>query len=178
MNNGSRTITVHENCIEYWEAIGYQVGKKETKSNRKAALAGYVQLHKGDENISVPKDEVEKYLSAGWHKGRSQIKICSLDGKVKTICKDELEKYLSKNWVLFGLSKLAREQQKIDRQNPDKVRVTNSITEAYIDKEQLELFQQHGWKIGMVYVYEPGTRNRKVIPYDELFEYLAKGYTR
>ena len=171
ISNGIRAVTIFENHLDYWTAIGYYPYSGN-------GLQEYVWLHRGSERTHIRKDEVEQYLAVGWHKGTGGIhlKICNIDGETKTILKNDLEKYLSQGWIPLGTSS---EQKKKDRRDSNKVLINNGLIEVYIEKNKLKLFQSHGWKIGTVFirVRNPNTKKRFCIRIGDLPEYLAKGYT-
>lgn len=103
-------------------------------------------MNKDGASKQVKKNEVDKFLSLGWEKGRpvstasGLVWVCK-DGNDKRVKPEQVESYLSKGYSVGRSTSCPTE---------GKVLVSNYGTSMYVPKELVDVYVSNGWVKGSV----------------------------
>ena len=182
MNNGEKQARVPEDKIELFESKGYSFGSLNNH------LAGRIHITDGEHEKLVTSDELNDWLSSGWHKGRSDswnpgtkgFVAIEKDGIKTRVHPDKLSDYLVSGWTKSILSIPPNHAGEITIHKDSKMKIVN--------ESELSEYLNNGWELGRAKSTTKGRKwvhkivddqvIRRMVPAEEFEEYLSNGWLK
>lgn len=136
--------------IDSYLQRGWKLGKKDkiinTRTMSEAKKGGHWIHNNENKTKYVNSSELDSYLSQGWLKGRG--KLNSNKGKPRRKLTEEEKKYISIK-TKEAMAKYYKEHPNFDFATlKGKVAVNDGVHRIYINKEELDMYLNKGYKLG------------------------------